>query len=92
MFSGSRVPHLANAGKQGSYASNRKLLPLISSENSAPSMSSQPAPQPKVVFDAFEFSPASGELRKHGRVVRLQGQPIQILETLLYEPGQLVTP
>ena len=54
-------------------------------------MSSQPSPQPKVIFDSFEFSPALGELRRHGRVVRLQGQPIQILESLLAEPGQLVT-
>ncbi len=54
-------------------------------------MSTQHTPQPKIVFEAFDFNPASGELRKHGRVVRLQGQPIQILEALLDEPGQLVT-
>ncbi len=54
-------------------------------------MSSQPAPQPRIVFEPFDFSPASGELRRHGRAVRLQGQPIQVLEALLAEPGQLVT-
>src|SRR6187401_2010272 len=54
-------------------------------------MSSQPSPQPKVAFDSFEFNPASGELRRHGRVVRLQGQRIQILEALLDDPGELVT-
>ena len=54
-------------------------------------MSSQPAPQPRIVFEPFDFSPASGELRRHGRAVRLQGQPIQVLEALLAEPGQLIT-
>lgn len=54
-------------------------------------MSSQPSSRPKVLFDSFEFHPSSGELRKHGRVLRLQGQPLQILETLLEEPGQLVS-
>ena len=54
-------------------------------------MSSQPAPQPRIVFEPFDFSPASGELRRHGRAVRLQGQPLQILEALLADPGELVT-
>ena len=54
-------------------------------------MSSQPAPQPRIVFEPFDFSPVSGELRRHGRAVRLQGQPLQILEALLANPGELVT-
>jgi len=33
----------------------------------------------------------SGELWKHGRKVRLEGQPIQILICLLENPGELVT-
>jgi TolB-like protein/Tfp pilus assembly protein PilF len=48
-------------------------------------------PQPPVRFGLFEFDPRSGELRKQGRRVRLEGQPIQILIKLLNRPGELVT-
>ena len=42
-------------------------------------------------FGLFEFDPRSGELRKQGRKVRLEGQPVQILIKLLNRPGELVT-
>src|SRR5260370_21916816 len=49
-------------------------------------------PTPYAVrFGLFEFDPRSGELRKQGRKVRLEGQPVQILIKLLNRPGELVT-
>jgi len=42
-------------------------------------------------FGSFELDSQSGELRKDNVRLRLQGQPIQILEMLLARPGELVT-
>jgi cholera toxin transcriptional activator len=42
-------------------------------------------------FGAFEADPSSGELRKSGVRVRLQGQPFQVLMLLLERPGELVS-
>jgi TolB-like protein/DNA-binding winged helix-turn-helix (wHTH) protein/tetratricopeptide (TPR) repeat protein len=42
-------------------------------------------------FGLFEFYPHSGELRKQGQKIRLQGQPVEILSMLLARPGELVT-
>jgi DNA-binding response OmpR family regulator len=42
-------------------------------------------------FGSFEVLPASGELRKNGTRLKLTGQAIQVLLTLLEKPGQLVT-
>jgi TolB-like protein/DNA-binding winged helix-turn-helix (wHTH) protein/tetratricopeptide (TPR) repeat protein len=42
-------------------------------------------------FGAFEIEPRTGELRKNGFKVRLDGQPLLILTLLLERPGQLVT-
>ena len=44
-----------------------------------------------LAFGAFQFDARSGELRKDGKPVSLQGQPCQILEALLATPGRLVT-
>lgn len=44
-----------------------------------------------VLFGPFEVSPDSGELRKNGTRLKLTGQAIQVLITLLERPGQLVT-
>jgi len=55
-------------------------------------MSSTAAPvEPLLRFDIFELDVRTGELRKRGAKVRLQGQPLQVLETLLRRPGDLVT-
>jgi len=55
-------------------------------------MSSTAAPvEPLLRFDIFELDVRTGELRKRGAKVRLQGQPLQVLETLLRRPGELVT-
>ena len=39
-------------------------------------------------FGAFELNTTTGELRKHGRKIRLQGQSLKILLCLLEEPGE----
>lgn len=55
-------------------------------------MSSTAAPvEPLLRFDIFELDVRTGELRKRGAKVRLQGQPLQVLEKLLSRPGDLVT-
>src|SRR5580704_13302854 len=42
-------------------------------------------------FDVFALDVRTGELRKHGTKLRLQGQPLQVLATLLKRAGELVT-
>jgi len=50
------------------------------------------APASRVLrFDGFELDVRAAELRKDGVKLRLQGQPIQVLATLLNNPGELVT-
>src|SRR5262245_21439545 len=47
---------------------------------------------PRVLrFGVFELDRRSGELRREGWRVRLQEQPLRILEALLAEPGEPVT-
>lgn len=59
-------------------------IPAVSSQ----STSSVPR---HLVFGPFTFDEASGELRKHGVRVRLEGQPLRILAALIRQPGQVVT-
>jgi cholera toxin transcriptional activator len=48
--------------------------------------------KPKIVgFGAYEFNPYTKELRKEGMRVRLEGQPLAVLQMLLERPGELVT-
>src|SRR6202040_4048106 len=42
-------------------------------------------------FGVFELDPRAGELRKHGLRVRLQEQPVRVLEMLLEHSGEVVT-
>jgi len=50
------------------------------------------APQTPVVrFGTYEMSLQSGELRKAGVRIRVQQQPLKLLEILLERPGQVVT-
>ena len=42
-------------------------------------------------FGDFEVDPRAGELRKHGRLIKLQKQPIQLLLLLLEHPGEVVS-
>jgi len=48
-------------------------------------------PPQQLNFGSFAFDLLSGELRKHGVRVRLEGQPLQILATLIRQPGRVVT-
>jgi TolB-like protein/DNA-binding winged helix-turn-helix (wHTH) protein/Flp pilus assembly protein TadD len=51
-----------------------------------------PAPQTPIVrFGIYEISLQSGELRKSGVRIRVQQQPLKLLEILLEHPGQVVT-
>lgn len=53
---------------------------------------SQAAQTPDLVcFGVFELDLRSGELRKQGHKIRIEGQPVQILMMLLERPGELVT-
>lgn len=53
---------------------------------------SSSAPGARILrFDIFELDVRAGELRKQGLKVRLQGQPLQVLETLLNQAGEVVT-
>ena len=45
----------------------------------------------RVRFGVFEADLATGELWKHGRKVKLQGQPFQLLALLVQQAGVLVT-
>jgi TolB-like protein/Tfp pilus assembly protein PilF len=51
----------------------------------------RPAPPPVFRFGTFELDVRAGELRRGGRRIHLQEQPLRILEMLLANPGELVT-
>ena len=42
-------------------------------------------------FDIFEVDLRAGELRKQGRLVKLQEQPLRVLSLLLERSGEVVT-
>jgi DNA-binding winged helix-turn-helix (wHTH) protein/WD40 repeat protein len=42
-------------------------------------------------FGVFELDVRTGELRKHGVKLRLQGKPLQVLRALVERPGEVVT-
>src|SRR5947208_1154219 len=42
-------------------------------------------------FGVFEIDTACGELRKQGKRIRLQEQPLQVLAFLLEHPAEVVT-
>src|SRR5438552_2104482 len=44
-----------------------------------------------VRFGSFELDQAAGELRKDGAKVRLQEQPLEVLQILLEHPGKLIS-
>ena len=44
-----------------------------------------------VQFGMFELNMQTGELRKNGVRIRLQGKPFQILQALVERPGEVVT-
>ncbi len=51
-----------------------------------------PLPVSQIVrFDHFELDLRAGELRKGGIRIRLQEQPLQVLQSLLEKPGEVIT-
>src|SRR5580704_1931066 len=66
------------------------LLPFHPSGR-AWSMTKGPPTRGTVRFEDFEFDFGSGELLEHGRKVKVQGQPLQILAVLLESSGEVVT-
>src|SRR5258705_2434903 len=54
-------------------------------------MASQPNPSPKVLFGPFEYNALWGDLSKYGPRLRLQGNPLQILSSLVNRPGQIIS-
>src|SRR6266404_634837 len=50
-----------------------------------------PATNRTISFGVFEVDLHAGELRKRGAKVKLQEQPLQILQILLANPGNVVT-
>ena len=53
-------------------------------------MGNSSSPGSVIRFGVFELDQAAGELRREGTKVRLQEQPLQILQILLEQPGKLV--
>jgi TolB-like protein/Tfp pilus assembly protein PilF len=51
----------------------------------------KPGDSSTIRFGAFELDLRTGELRKAGRKVRIQEQPLCVLVSLLERPGELVT-
>jgi TolB-like protein/DNA-binding winged helix-turn-helix (wHTH) protein len=51
---------------------------------------SEPAGR-RLCFDVYELDMHAGELRRRGVKLRLQGQPLQVLATLLNRAGEMVT-
>jgi TolB-like protein/DNA-binding winged helix-turn-helix (wHTH) protein len=65
---------------------------VLNSGRSVSKTIGQVVPPPRTIrFGVFEIDVRSGELRKQGRKVRLEGQPVQVLICLLENPGELVT-
>jgi len=55
-------------------------------------LSADAVPPPgRITFGDFTFDPASGELTRDGRKVRLQRQPSRLLELLIARRGEVVT-
>jgi DNA-binding winged helix-turn-helix (wHTH) protein len=54
-------------------------------------MSESAATRYVIRFGLFELDLRTGELRRKGTKVKLDGQPIQILTLLLERPGELLT-
>jgi adenylate cyclase len=54
-------------------------------------MSDVPSGVKTIRFGAFEFDKGPGEIRKAGARLKIQEQPLRVLELLLGKPGQVVT-
>src|ERR1700730_10854683 len=98
-LNGPAVPFHWRAGPRG------KLMKSIPSRSSSPacaprriefvagvgSVMHAEDPAQRLRFGVFEADVRTGELTKHGKRLRLQEQPFQLLAMLLEKPGELVT-
>jgi len=69
----------------------RCIPPANTVQRGLPVVEPAPGNGNRVRFGAFELDLRSRELRKHGLKLRVQGQPIDLLEMLILRPGELVT-
>src|SRR5579863_3620650 len=74
-----RPPALSSAPARSTF-----IFPAFSTPDEVPAMEG-------LRFDAYQVDLRTGELRKHGRKIRLAGRPFQILALLLQQPGELLT-
>jgi DNA-binding winged helix-turn-helix (wHTH) protein/WD40 repeat protein len=58
---------------------------------STQSLNGTPGARRILRFGIFELDVRTGELRKHGIKVRLQGKPLRVLQALVERPGEIVT-
>ena len=70
--------------ERGHYRLRRKPPPIERQEVDTPTNS-------PVRFGVFELDPRAGELRRSGRRVALQPQPLAILQALIERPGEVIT-
>src|SRR5215475_14537343 len=47
--------------------------------------------RPVLRFGTYEVDPHAGELRKSGIRIKVQQQPLKLLELLLEQPGEVIT-
>jgi TolB-like protein/DNA-binding winged helix-turn-helix (wHTH) protein len=64
---------------------------VLHSSRSGVAVKTSTSVPPTLRFGVFELDRRSGELRKKGIKVRLQGQPIDILVMLLERPGEVIS-
>jgi DNA-binding winged helix-turn-helix (wHTH) protein len=64
---------------------------VINSAQSLLAMSAQDTSPKLVQFGAFELDLHRGELRKQGVKVKLQEQPLKVLQLLLDNPGEIIS-
>jgi eukaryotic-like serine/threonine-protein kinase len=69
----------------------RTNLRTEKTKSSVPPRGGHDAAQRTIQFGAFELGMDTGELRKNGLRVKLQGKAFQILQALLERPGGIVT-
>ena len=85
-------PGGARVGMEASHPIFTRLLPGQSARLPCEAPNMEPLRHTFVVrFGTYEVSLQSGEVRKAGVRIRVQQQPLKLLEVLLEHPGEVVT-
>jgi TolB-like protein/DNA-binding winged helix-turn-helix (wHTH) protein/Tfp pilus assembly protein PilF len=85
-------PAAARAGMEASHPIFTRLLPKRSARLPSEAQNMEPLRHVFVIrFGTYEVSFQSGEVRKAGVRIRVQQQPLKLLEVLLERPGEVVT-